>query len=187
MGRMTKGMRLEESLLLPEDKCEEIIEGVSRRMPPASYNHALTIERIRGALRDRLPREHFEVLSSNFGQLIRKSPLTYRVADLAVYRKTGLKAEHYVISVPELIVEVISPANRKGDLHELLKHYAEIRVPEVWFVALDRRELTRLRLESGGYRELARLTGGSVDVLGVTIPLHETTKMGEGIASKTTS
>jgi Uma2 family endonuclease len=173
MGTITKPITFEESLLLPEDKCEEIIEGVSRHMPPASYNHALAIERIRDALRDSLPREQFVVLSSNFGQLIRRSPLTYRVPDLAVYRKTGLKAEHYVISVPELIIEVISPANRKGDLHELLKHYAEIGVPEVRFVALDRRELVRFRLESGAYREFARLTAGSVDVLGVTIPLQE--------------
>jgi Uma2 family endonuclease len=143
MGTITKPITFEESLLLPEDKCEEIVEGVQRHMPPASYNHARAINRLRDALRDRLPREQFEILSSNFGQLIRKSALTYRVPDLAVYRKAGLKAEHYVISVPELIVEAISPANRKGDLLELLAHYAEIRVPEVWFVALDGRELAR--------------------------------------------
>src|SRR6266568_1757151 len=34
---LTKLITFEESLLLPEDKCEEIIEGVSRRMPRASY------------------------------------------------------------------------------------------------------------------------------------------------------
>jgi Uma2 family endonuclease len=84
-----------------------------------------------------------------------------------VYRKAGLKAEHYVISVPELIVEAISRANRKGDLFELLTHYAEIRVPEVWFVALYGRELARLRLESGRDREFARIGSGSVDVIGV--------------------
>ena len=173
MGTITKPITFEESLLLPEDKCEEIVEGVSRHMPPASFDHARAIERIRDTLRDRLPRKQFEILSSNFGQLIRKSPLTYRVPDLAVYRKAGLKAEHYVTSAPDLIVEVISPANRKGDLLELLEHYAEIRVPEVWFVALDRRELARLRLESGVYREFARITAGSVDVLGISVPLQE--------------
>src|SRR5258708_40214969 len=120
MGTITKPITFEESLLLPEDKCEEIVEGVPRHMPPASYNHARAIERTRDALRDRLPRKHFEILSSNFGQLIRNSPLTYRVPDLAVY-KASLKADHYVISVPELIVEVVSPANRKGDLLEIAR------------------------------------------------------------------
>jgi len=173
MSTITKPITFEESLLLPEDKCEEIVEGVPRHMPPASYNNARAIERTRDSLRDRLPRKQFEILSSSFGQLIRQSPLTYRVPDLAVYRKAGLKAEHYVISVPELIVEVVSPGNRKGDLLELLAHYAEIGVPEVWFVALDRRELTRFRLESGPYREFARIGAGNVDVLGVSVPLQE--------------
>jgi Uma2 family endonuclease len=173
MGTVAKTITLEESLLLPEDKCEEIVDGVPRHMPPASYNHARAIERTRDALRDRLPRNEFEILSSNFGQLIRKSPLTYRIPDLAVYKKEGLKADHYVTSVPVSIVEVISPANRKGDLRELLAHYAEIGVPEVWFLALDRRELARLRLESGRYREFARIGDGSVEVLGVSVPLQE--------------
>jgi Uma2 family endonuclease len=173
MGTIAKPITFEESLLLPEDKCEEIIEGVSRRMPPASYNHADAIKRIFKLWESLLDPNVWNVQAFGSGQLIRRRPLTYRVPDIAVYRGPEIRAEHYVTSVPELIIEVISPANRKGDLHELLKHYAEIGVPEVWFVALDRRELVRFRLESGAYREFARLTAGSLDVLGVTIPLHE--------------
>ena len=168
MGSVTKPISFEESLLLPEDKSEEIIEGVPRHMPPASYSHARIIEAFRDALRDHLPSRQFVTLSSNFGQLIRRSPLVYRVPDLAVYKRAGLRAEHYVISTPELIVEVVSPANRKGDLQELLRHYAEISVPEVRFVYLDRKEVALLRLEGPAYRETGRVSDGSLDVLGAS-------------------
>src|SRR5260370_29188911 len=112
MGTITKPITFEESLLLPEDKCEEIIEGVPRRMPPPSYDHAHTLRRIFLAFDSRLDARVWQVEAFNTGQLIRRNPFTYRIPDVAIYRKQGFRAEHYIISTPELIVEVISPANR---------------------------------------------------------------------------
>lgn len=168
-----KPITFEESLLLPEDKCEEIIEGVPRRMPPASDAHADTIERVYVAFTSRLDRHLWKVGAFGSGQLIRREPLTYRIPDVAIYRRRDLRAQHYVLSTPDLIVEIVSPANRKGNLKELLRHYAAIGVPEVWFVYLDRKELRRLRLDAGAYHEFERVSEGEIAVLGETVPLND--------------
>jgi Uma2 family endonuclease len=173
MGTVVKPITFEESLLLPEDRCEEIIEGVPRHMPPASDEHADTIERVYVAFSSRLDRRLWKVAAFGSGQLIRRDPLTYRVPDVAIYRRQELRTHHYVLATPELIVEIVSPANRKGNLQELLRHYASIGVPEVWFVYLDRREVRRPRLEGGEYREIECLSDGDIGVLGVTVRLGE--------------
>jgi len=173
MSTTVKPIAFEESLLLPEDKCEEIVEGVPRHMPPASDDHAGTIERVYLAFSSRLDRRLWKVGAFGSGQLIRREPLTYRIPDVAIYRRRDFRAHHYVLSTPELIIEIVSPANRKGNLQELLRHYAAIGVPEVWFVYLDRKELRRLRLDEGSYQEVERLSAGEIAILGVSVPLNE--------------
>ena len=58
MSTVAKPITFEESLLLPEDKCEEIIDGVSRCMPPAS----------------RPDRRTWEMQACGSGQRIRREP-----------------------------------------------------------------------------------------------------------------
>jgi len=173
MGTAVKPITFEESLLLPEDRCEEIIEGVPRHMPPASYSHADALQRIYLAFHSTLDRRIWTIEAFASGQLIRREPLTYRIPDVAIYRRRDLRAHHYVLSTPELIIEIVSPANRKGNLQELLRHYAAIGVPEVWFVYLDRKEVRRLRLDAGSYHEVERLSAGEIAILGVSVPLNE--------------
>ena len=168
-----KLITFEQSLDLPEDKCEEVINGVSHHAPPPGVAHARAIRRIFVALESRLDPAAHEILFASFGQLISKQPLTYRNPDLAVYRSGDVGGEHYVSSTPELIVEVVSPGNRKGNLDELLRHYAAIGVPAVWFVYLDRRQVRTLALSDRRYLETACLSGGPVEVLGATIDAGE--------------
>lgn len=98
MGTSVKPITFEESLLLPEDRCEEMIEGVPRHVPPASDEHADTIERVYIAFSARLDRGLWKVGAFGSGQLIRPEPLTYRVPDVAIYRRRDLRAQHYVLS-----------------------------------------------------------------------------------------
>jgi Uma2 family endonuclease len=142
----------EDSFLLPEDKCEEIVRGELRRMPAPSVRHARLIERVASILRAQLAPDRFEVLVSAFGQVIRKDPFTYRVPDLGVYLRSGLTDDHYIWAVPELLVEVVSPANRKGDLNELIGDYDSLGVPELWLVDMEQRSTTILIRGSGNLR-----------------------------------
>lgn len=164
MSTASRLISYDESLLLPEDKCEEIVRGEIRKMPPASLRHALFIEKLERALAKRLDSAQFAILASNFGQAIRKKPFTYRVPDLGVYNREKLSDDHYIWAPAELLVEVVSPANRKGDLVELLSDYAEIRTPEVWFAELDLRAIRQFALDGSTLREVARITEGSIDL-----------------------
>lgn len=176
MSTASRLITYEDSLLLPEDKCEEIVKGELRKMPPPSLRHARLIERLGAMLRSSLDADRFEVLISAFGQVIRKEPFTYRVPDLGVYLREKLGEDHYIWAVPELLVEVISPANRKGELAELIGDYDFLGVPEVWLLDLDERSLHRLTRETGRLCENPGLSTGAISPVrwsGASIKLDE--------------
>jgi Uma2 family endonuclease len=55
---------------------------------------------------------------------------------LAVFHADQI-VEHdgYIHSAPELVVEVLSPANTRSERAEKLKDYESLGVPEVWVVS----------------------------------------------------
>jgi Uma2 family endonuclease len=71
------------------------------------------------------------------GFLLKRDPLLYRIPDLAIVDRNALRndlrtaSDPYAHIVPELVIEVISPANRKGAVQRLLENYAEFGIPEV--------------------------------------------------------
>jgi len=152
----------EESLLLPEDKLSEIVRGELRRTPPPRLSHALLIETLDLLLRRNLDLRVFAILVSSFGQLIRREPLTYRIPDLGVYQRNKFVDEHYISVIPELLVEVLSPANRKGNLGELIEDYQDLQAPEVWLVRPDERTVQRMLLEKGKLVDGGMYSSGAI-------------------------
>lgn len=162
MSTASRLITYEDSLLLPEDKLTEIVKGEMRPMPPPRLSHALLIETLDRLLRRRLDSGRFAILTSSFGQLIQRDPLTYRIPDLGVYLRSNLADEHYVSATPELLVEVMSPANRKGKLDELIEDYESLAAPEVWLVYPEERSIRRLLLESGKLVNAGTYSTGSL-------------------------
>jgi Uma2 family endonuclease len=74
----------------------------------------------------------------------------------------------YIWTVPELIVECLSPSNRKGSTEELLSDYARIAVPEVWILDPERQQFTSFRYESGSLKPW--LTPGTGRVTPLLLP-----------------
>jgi Uma2 family endonuclease len=155
----------EDSLLMAENKREEIVRGELRPMLPPSLRHAFVTEALSEQLKAQIDRRLIRVVSSSFGQGICRDPLHYRVPDLAVYRVADLRADHYVWSTPELIVECLSPSNRKDSVENLLEDYALISVPEVWFIHVDARIVSGYVLENGRYRGNVEMSAGEVALL----------------------
>jgi len=130
-------------------------------MPPNKLNHALIVEKVRDVLVAQLERREFLVLVANFGLIIRKSPLTSRVPDLAVFRKsTIIERDGYIHSAPQLIVEVLSPSNRLRNREELRQHHSAIGLPEFWVVSPGDRTIEVLYLENGQLCTSAVLSSG---------------------------
>src|SRR5205823_4095596 len=72
----------EESLLMPENKLEEILDGVSRIMPPPTTGHMRFVMRLTGELERVFP-DHV-VWPAPYGLGIRRNPLRYRIPDISV-------------------------------------------------------------------------------------------------------
>jgi Uma2 family endonuclease len=148
----SKTVTYEEWLRMPEvtDAIEEVVNGEIRIMPPAKWKHALIIEQLHTALKAQLDASGVLVLVTQFGLVIRKSPLTSRVPDVAVFqRSTIVEQDGYIHSAPQLAVEVLSPANTRREREEKLADYASLGVPELWVVSPEARTVEVLYLEGG--------------------------------------
>jgi Uma2 family endonuclease len=68
--------------------------------------------------------------------VICKEPVTVRVPDIAVFiRSNVVEQDGYIHSAPELVVEVLSPANTRSERASKLQGYESLGVPEVWVVS----------------------------------------------------
>ena len=82
--------------------------------------------------------------------MIRRDPLSTRVPDIAVFVRTNVvEQDGYIHSPPELVVEVLSPANTRAERTEKLKDYESLGVPEVWVVSPEARTVEVLLLQQG--------------------------------------
>ena len=165
MATTTKTVTYEEWLRMPEvsDAIEEVVNGEIRIMPPPKMKHALVVDSLSRILKSQLDAKTFHVLATQFGLVIRVDPLTSRVPDLAVFRKDGMVViDGYVRSAPELIVEVLSPANTRAERESKLRDYESLGVPEVWVLSPDKRTVEVLLLENGKLGAAATLREGQL-------------------------
>jgi Uma2 family endonuclease len=179
MATTPKVLTYEEWLKLPEvEGIEEIVNGEVRRMPPNKWNHARIIEELARQLRAQLNPETIYVMTSVFGLVIRREPLTTRVTDLAVFVASQLvEVDGYIHSAPELVVEVLSPANTRIERTEKLRDYESIGTPEVWVLSPEALSVEILQLDNGklattailreGQLKPARFPQVAVDIAGI--------------------
>jgi Uma2 family endonuclease len=161
MGTPTRLITYEDSLTLPENRLEEIVHGESRIMPPADQEHADLIEELFDILKSQLDSREYHVTISGRGLGIERTPLTYRIPDLMVLRQEARQRppdragrhDPYLWTPPDLLVECLSPSNRKGSVRDLLSDYAQIAVPEVWLLDPAVPQFTSHRYENDALRE----------------------------------
>jgi Uma2 family endonuclease len=100
---------------------------------------------------------------SIFGLVIRRDPLTTRVPDVAVFiRKNVVEQDGYIHSAPELVVEVLSPANTRAERSEKLKDFETLGVPEVWVVSPEAQTVEVMLLKDGRLSTTAVLREGQL-------------------------
>ena len=164
MATTPKVLTYEEWLRLPEaEGIEEVVNGEIRKMPPNKILHADTVENLADLLKASADRKTVQVRVSNFGLVIRRDPLTTRVPDIAVFlRSHVVEQDGYIHSAPELVVEVLSPANTRAERAEKLKDYESLGVPEVWVVSPEARSVEILSLQNGRLITAALLRDGQL-------------------------
>lgn len=151
MATVSKPLTYEQWLALPEaEGAEEVVNGQIIKVPPNKIPHAYTVENLADLLKEKLDRKTVRVLVTIFGLVIRRDPLTTRVPDIGVFiRKNVVEQDGYIHSAPELVVEVLSPANTRSERTEKLKDYESLAVPEVWVVSPEAQTVEVLLLKEG--------------------------------------
>jgi len=133
----------EESLLRPESSLEEVVNGELHTMPPPAAKHNRILQRVLRSLYAEM--DAALDFAWDVGFLIAEEPrLRYRIPDLAIAdrRLLDLLAQEgavYARFPPAVVIEVLSPANRKGDMAQLLQDYRDLRVREIVFIDPDKR------------------------------------------------
>jgi len=151
MATTSKALTYEEWLALPEvEGVEEVVNGEILKMPPNKVVHADTVENLADLLRAAVDRRTVQVRVSTFGLVIGLEPLTTRVPDIALFiRSNVVEKDGYIHSAPELVVEVLSPANTRSERAAKLLDYESLGVPEVWVVSPEAQTVEVLLLQDG--------------------------------------
>jgi Uma2 family endonuclease len=163
MATTTKLVTYEEWLKMPEvqDAIEEVVNGEVRIMPAPKLPHASVVENLRDIVGAQLDRQIFRIYVTQIGLVIRRDPLTSRVPDLAVFRKSSMVVvDSYIHSAPELAVEVLSPANRPSEREAKLRDYESLGVPEIWVISPEARTFEVLLLKEAKLTTVALLREG---------------------------
>jgi Uma2 family endonuclease len=158
-----KTVTYEEWLRMPEvsDAIEEVVNGEVRIMPSPTWSHGEIVQDLYNLILPQVDKREVSIKIVNFDLVIRFDPLTVRVPDLAVFqRSTMVEKDGRIHSAPQLIVEVLSPANKRREREEKLADYAALGVPEVWGVSPEPRTVEVLYLEEGRLRRVQLLAEG---------------------------
>jgi Uma2 family endonuclease len=165
----SKTVTYEEWLRMPEvsDAIEEVVNGEIRIMPAPSWNHSEIIDNLSHLIAPQVDWRKVKVKASLFNLIIRRQPLTAREPDLAVFHaSTIIEQDGRIHSAPQLLVEVLSPANTRPHQKEKLEDYASLGVPEFWVISPEGRTVEVFYLENGELRRHAILADG------ILKPLH---------------
>lgn len=164
MATTPKVLPYEEWLKMPEaEGIEEVVKGEIRKMPPNKIIRADVVENLSDLLKAQLDRKTVQVRVSTFGLVIRRDPVTTRVPDIAVFiRKNVVEQDGYIHSAPELVVEVLSPANTRAERTEKLTDYESLGVPEIWVVSPEAQTVEVMLLKEGRLTTTSLLREGQL-------------------------
>ena len=156
----------------------ELISGRIVRKAPAQVEHGI-IETTLGSYLVRFVTSCRigQVTGGGVGVYTRRNPDTVRAVDIA-YVSKDRQADHpgpgFLEAAPDLIVEIMSPADRWQDVRQKLEEYFTIGVQRVWIVEPDKRDVLVYR----SVTEMSQLgegeiLGGEGILEGFSLPIAE--------------
>lgn len=135
-----QAMTLDDLYQLPDDELRyELVNGWLVSEPPPGLRHGRIVTRL-AALLDAYARRRRAgvVLSGDTGFVLHRSPDTVRAPDIAFVRLERYQAvddERFAMpGAPDLAIEILSPGNRRGEIHAKVADYLEAGTVLVWVV-----------------------------------------------------
>ena len=140
--------------------------------------HAALLEALYSALTKQLAEDRFKIRLTAYGLGVRREPrLTIRNPDLTVFDFQEWSQDFvarggrgWVWIAPKLVVECLSPSNRKGSVYQLLADYESASAAEVWLIDPKRRIVTPYVLEEGQLVQKNNIDAGTL--VSVALPVQ---------------
>ena len=149
-------------LTLKGNRLVELSDGVLEVLPMPTQAHQLIVMFLSRALFD-------FVSAANLGKvLIAPLPIRlwrdkFRQPDVVfMLREHAARRNNEFWDGADLVMEVVSPDDRRRDLEIKRQEYARAHIPEYWIVDPQRSTVTVLRLDGSEYRVHAESTIGGV-------------------------
>ena len=119
----------------------ELIKGELLTMPPAKYEHMRVCANLTIILGQYVKANRLGVVGSDGGYKVQSDPDTVLGPDVSfvAQHRISLSPEGYHSGPPDLVVEVLSPGDRKGQIERKLALWLETGERSVWLVNPRRR------------------------------------------------
>lgn len=145
-------MTAEELLLLPPPhKRSELVDGVLLVREPAGFRHGVVASAIGACVRDHVVKHGLGVtVAAETGFILRRNPDTVRAPDVAFVSRDRLPPHDtrgYAELAPDLVVEVLSPDDRAGEVLAKCADWLRAGCQLVWVVDPERREVRVYRAD----------------------------------------
>lgn len=104
-----------------------------------------------------------ELLYAPLDIVIRRAPLRTRQPDLLLLSNESFARMDQTAPIeetPELVIEILSPSNRRCHVEEKLRDYASIGVPECWMASGEAQTIDVLTLAGDEWERVALLGAG---------------------------
>ncbi|WP_093943724.1 Uma2 family endonuclease [Actinoalloteichus hoggarensis] len=149
----------------------ELVDGRLDMSPAPVAIHTLIESRLTIHLGGLAPEE--QIVFSCPGITLNADRTHHRIPDVAIIRADEFE-QPYLTRPPLLVVEVVSPESVFRDHHTKRVEYARFGVESYWIVSPDPEKpgIVELRLEDGGYREVAQVFGTDVFETEVPFPIR---------------
>lgn len=161
MTTQTKRLTYEEYLKGPEIKQRyDIVDGEMIMAPAPTVEHQRILRQLFRLL-DRFVTQRGlgEVLFAPVDVLIQREPLRTRQPDLLFVSKERSEILGQIVEgAPDLVIEILSPGNTRGDVEGKLADYARLGVRECWLISPEARTVEVLKLVEGAWQRV-RLCG----------------------------
>jgi Uma2 family endonuclease len=120
---------------------QELVRGVIVDMPPPKLRHGVVCINIGAELRNFCrDRQLGRVFGNDAGIITERNPDSVRGADVGFISFAKIPPgplPDYLEIPPDALFEVLSPSNRRGDVHRKVAEYLELGVPAVNVVDPD--------------------------------------------------
>lgn len=172
-------MTAEDMYAIPDDGSRyELVGGVLRVSEPPGGEHCYIASRLIIRLGAYVDAERLGIVMGECGYVLRRQPDTVRGPDVSFIRRDriprGDAFARFIEGAPDLVVEVVSPGDRRGEIAEKVEGYLDAGAQLVWVVYPRRTQVVVHDPE--GIPEVLGLDGaleGRDVVSGFSLPLAE--------------